>query len=91
MTLIFAAGSSSSLEVVVKLQVELEGVTAFCFPVLADFLSLAAFACLSYSFSYSTACFSASISLTACPGIGDGALDTLDTLPLPSLIVITNG
>ena len=89
-TLIFS-GCSSSLELVVKPQLELEGVTTLCFPVFADILSLAAFPCFSSPFSFSTASFSFSMSLNQCPSIGQRALDRFDTLPLPGLIFITNG
>ena len=86
--LIFSAGSSSSLELVVKLQLELDGVAAFRFSAFVDFLSFAAFARLASSLSSSASCSILSISF---PWIaGEGALDTLDTLPCPGLIFTTN-
>ena len=61
--MIFAACSSFSVELVVKLQLELDGVAAFCFPAFADFLTISALARLSSSFAFFTGAFSASISL----------------------------
>ena len=79
--LIFSAGSCSSIELVVKLQVELEGVTALCIRALAAFLALAAIECLSSSNSFSTDFFNASKSYPL-EIAGEGALDRHDTLPL---------
>ena len=69
---------------------EMDGVAAFRLPGFAEFLSLAAFACLSSVNSFSTDFFNTSISYPLEIG-GEGAIDRLETLHLPGLIVITNG
>ena len=85
-TLIFSAASSSSLELVVKLQLELDGVAAFRFHALF----FAAFACLSGSFSCSTAFFKTSMSFPL-EIAGERALDTLEALPLLNLMFTGKG
>ena len=79
-TLIFSALSSSSLELVVKLSLELDGVTAFSITAFADFLSFSAFARLSSSFSFTIAAFTASIS-SPLEIAGERALDDIEALP----------
>ena len=89
----FAAGPFSSLEPVVKLQLELEldGVAAFRFSAFAVCFFIAAFASLASSFSYLTNSSIVSISFPLCLTAGEGALDTLEILPRPVLICITSG
>ena len=86
---IFSAGSSSSLELVVKLQLELDGVAAFRFSALAVCFFLSALAFLFSSLSSSANCFIRAMSFPEIAG--EGAPDTLDTLPCPDLIFTNNG
>ena len=71
------------------MQLELDGVTVFCFPDFADFMSFSAFACLSSSISLAIAAFSTSMSLPV-ETIRDGVFGRLDAVPLLNLIFTFN-
>ena len=90
LSLSFSAGSSSSLELVVKHPLELDDVTAFCctaFPISWPFLIFHD-SPLPVLFPSP---FKAILSLTPCVGLGDGVLCTTHALRLTHLIISVKG